>query len=129
MVLKFNRVATVAFGTVDNTKRSRVLLSASQELDDDPGVEAPVVGAWQDGELRVRKSFAQGEGVLPGDLLVAIADHDQRQPGVTLEVLDREGRLLAMHPVELILHDPEVLPSVGGDGAPIVDEERQRLVV
>jgi hypothetical protein len=47
-----------------------------QEIDDDPGVETAVANAWQDGELRVRESFAQGEGVLHGDLLVAIADHD-----------------------------------------------------
>ena len=56
--------------------RSWLLLSVCQEIDDDPGVEAAVAGAWQDGELRVRKSFAQGEGVLHVDLLVAIADHD-----------------------------------------------------
>jgi hypothetical protein len=61
---------------ITNPKRSRLLLSARQELDDDPGVEAAMVGAWQDGELRVGESFAQGEGVLYGDLLVAIADHD-----------------------------------------------------
>ena len=47
-----------------------------QEIDDDPGVEAAVASAWQDGELRVRESFAQGEGMLYGDLLVAIADYD-----------------------------------------------------
>ncbi len=33
-----------------------------------------MTGAWQDGELRVGESFVQGEGVLHGDLLVAIAD-------------------------------------------------------
>jgi hypothetical protein len=57
-------------------KRSRLLSSARQELDNDPGVEAAMAGARQDGELRVRETFAQGEGVLYGDLLVAIADHD-----------------------------------------------------
>jgi hypothetical protein len=61
---------------ISNPKRSWLLLSARQELHDDPGVEAAMAGAWQDGELRVRESFAQGEGVLHGDLLVAIADHD-----------------------------------------------------
>ena len=88
-----------------------------------------MVGAWQDGELRVGESFSQGEGVLYGDLLVAIANHDERRPRVTHEVGDREGRLLAMHTVELLVHNPEVLPPVGGDGTPVVDEERQRLVV
>src|SRR5829696_7847290 len=34
-----------------------------------------------------------------------------------------------MHPVKLFLHNPEVLPPVGSDSTPIVDEERQRLVV
>jgi hypothetical protein len=34
-----------------------------------------------------------------------------------------------MHPVELLLHNPEVLVPVGGDGTPVVDEERQRLLV
>src|SRR5215211_4399576 len=86
---------------ITNPKRSRLLLPVRQEIDDDPGVEAPVVGAWQDGELRVGESPSQGEGVLYGDLLVAIADHDQRRSGIPPEVVDREGRLLAMPPVEL----------------------------
>ena len=43
---------------ITNPKRSRLLLSARQELDDDPGVKAAVVGAWQDGELRVGEPFA-----------------------------------------------------------------------
>jgi hypothetical protein len=59
-----------------NPKQSRLLFLSRQEIDDDPGVKAAVAGAWQDGELRVGESFAQGEGVLHGDLLVAISDHD-----------------------------------------------------
>ena len=86
---------------ISNPKRSRLLLPVRQEIDDDPGVEAPVVGAWQDGELRVGESPSQGEGVLYGDLLVAIAEYDQRRSGIPPEVVDREGRLLAMPPVEL----------------------------
>ncbi len=61
---------------ITNPKRSRLLLLARQELDDDPGVKTAMVGAWQDGELRVGESFAQGKGVLYWDLLVAITDHD-----------------------------------------------------
>jgi hypothetical protein len=34
-----------------------------------------------------------------------------------------------MHPVELLFHNPEVLPPVGSDGTPVVDKERQRLLV
>jgi hypothetical protein len=41
-----------------NPKRSRLLLSARQEIDDDPGVKAAMVGAWQDGELRIGEFFA-----------------------------------------------------------------------
>jgi hypothetical protein len=55
---------------------SCLIFWARQEIDDDPGVEAAVAGARQDGELRVGEPFAQGEGVLHGDLLVAISDHD-----------------------------------------------------
>ena len=45
--------------------------------------------------------------------LVAVADHDQRRPGVAGEVGDGEGGLLAVHPVQLGLHDREVIGSVG----------------
>jgi hypothetical protein len=34
-----------------------------------------------------------------------------------------------VHPVQLGLHDREVAGSVGGDGAPVVGEEGDRLVV
>src|SRR5215203_6358890 len=43
--------------------RSSFLLSPRQEIDDDTGVEAPVAGSRQEGELRVRESFAQDAGV------------------------------------------------------------------
>src|SRR4029453_11293384 len=89
--------------------RSCLLGSLGQEVDDDPGIEASVAGAGQHGQLRVGHSPVEGEGVLDGDLLVAVADHDERRAGVAGEVGDGEGGLLAVHPVQLGLHDREVV--------------------
>jgi hypothetical protein len=46
-----------------NPKRSRLLLSARQEIDDDPGVEAAVAGAWQDGDYGLGARVALAGGV------------------------------------------------------------------
>ncbi len=82
-----------------------------------------MTGAGHDGQLRAGQSGAQGEGVPDRDLVLVVADHDQRRAGIAGEVGDGQGGLLTVHAVQFPGRTPDVPGPVRADRAVVFGEE------